>query len=112
MESLDLAGVGIEPEHRTGIEIITGVIGARPRRGIAGAPIDRLGVLVVGAGHPGGCAAGFPVVAAPGVVARFALAGNGEGPPQFLAVIGIERDDITPHAEFATGTADDNLAVN
>src|ERR1700721_3838760 len=103
MESLDLAGIGIEPKHRTGIEIVTRVIGARPRRGIAGAPINRLGVLVVGAGHPGGSAAGLPVVSAPGVVAGLALAGDGESPPQFLAVIGIERDDITPHAEFTAG---------
>src|SRR5665213_1361363 len=96
VERLDLAALGIEREHGTGVEIVTGVIGARPRCRIAGAPVDRLGVLVVGAGHPGGSTTGFPVVSAPGVVAGLALAGDGEGAPQFLAIIGVERHDISP----------------
>ena len=85
---------------------------ARPGRGIAGAPIDRPGLGIVVAGHPGRCAARFPVVAAPRFVAGLARAGNGEGPPQFLAGIGIVGNDIAAHAELAAGTADDHLAVD
>ena len=44
---LDLAGVGIQPEHGAGVEIVAGMQVARPRCGVADAPIDGLGVLVV-----------------------------------------------------------------
>src|SRR6185437_176019 len=97
---LDLAGAGIEPEHGAGIEIVAGVHLTRPRRGIADAPINGLRVVVVRAGHPGRTAAGLPVVALPGVVAGLALTRNGEGPPELLAVLGIEGRDITPDAEL------------
>src|SRR5665213_4573202 len=106
---LDLAGVGIEPEHRAAVEIVAGVIGARPGRGVSGTPVDRPGVLVVGPGHPGGSAAGIQVIAAPGVMAGLAFARDRKGPPQLLAVIGVERDDIAANAEFAARAADDNL---
>src|SRR5882672_609401 len=89
VECLYLAGVRIEPEHRACVEIIAGVSVARPRCGVADAPIDCLEVWIVGTRHPGRSAARFPVVASPGVVARLALAGDGEGPPQLLARVGI-----------------------
>src|SRR4029077_20603802 len=104
----DLARVGIKREHGAGVEIVAGVNVAWPRCGVANAPIDGLGVRVVIAGHPGRSAAGFPVVAAPGVVAGLTLAVYGEVPPQLLAVIGIKRNDIAADAEFAARTADDN----
>ena len=85
---------------------------ARPGCGVAGAPIDGLGLDVVVAGHPGRRATRFPVVTAPGFVTGLARARNGEGPPQFLAVLGVVRDDIAAHAEFTAGTADDHLAVD
>src|SRR5690348_7567331 len=100
---LDLAGAGIEPQHGAGIEIVAWMQGTRPSCGVAAAPIDGLGVLVVGAGHPGGAAAGLPVVALPGVMAGLALAGDGEGSPQLLAVFGIEGRDITADTELAAG---------
>src|SRR6185436_11560327 len=85
---------------------------ARPRCGVAGAPIDCLGVWIVVACHPGRSATRFPVVAFPRIVTWFTRAGNGEGPPQFLARVGIKGNDVAAHAEFATGTADDHLAVD
>src|SRR3569833_157647 len=100
---LDLAGVGIEREHRGGVEIVAGMSLAGPRRGVADAPIDRLGLLVVIAGHPGGAAAVLPVVSLPGLVARLAFARNGEGPPQLLAVLGVIGGDIAAHAKLAAG---------
>src|SRR5690348_6919942 len=45
-------------------------------------------------------------------MAGLALAGNGEGTPQFLAVIGVEGDDISTHAELAARAADDDLAID
>src|ERR1700689_2896138 len=112
VECLDLTAVGIEPDHGAGVEIVTGMSSTRPGCGVADAPIDGLEVLVVGAGHPGGSAAGFPVVAGPRVMAGLTLARDGEGPPQFLAVIGVERDDVAAHAEFTAGTADDDFSVH
>src|SRR6185437_10208873 len=96
---LDFAGRDIKPEDGAGVEIVAGMPGAGPWPGIADAPIDRLGVLVVVAGHPGRPAAGFPVIPLPGVVAGLACAGNGESPPEFLAVVGIEGNHISAHAE-------------
>src|SRR5262249_21585081 len=81
MVRLDLAGRGVKRENRAGVEIVAGVGIARPGRGVSDAPIDGLGVLVVGAGHPGGAAALLPVIALPGVMARLALARDGKGPP-------------------------------
>ena len=109
---LDLAGLGIEAEHGGCIEVVTGVGVPGPRRSITDTPINGLGVLVIVAGHPGRSAAGFPVVASPGVMAGFAGAGDGEGPPQFLAAVGVIRDDIAPDAEFAAGAADNDLSVD
>jgi len=43
---------------------------------------------------------------------RFALGGNGEGAPQFLAVIGIEARDVAAHAELAARATDEHLAVH
>src|ERR1700752_2805267 len=85
---------------------------ARPGRSIADAPIDRLGVLVVGAGHPGRPTAVFPIVTLPGVMPRFALSRNGEGPPELLAAIGIECGNVTANPELAAGTSHDDLAVD
>src|SRR5215475_2280851 len=112
VERLDLAGIDIEPEYGGGIEVVARMDIARPGCGVAYPPIDRLRVLVVIAGHPGGAAAGLPVVPLPGFVAGLAWAGNGESPPQFLAVVGVEGHDISADAELTARTADDDLAVD
>src|SRR5207245_6256424 len=78
----------------------------------ADAPIDCLGVDIVSTCHPGRSAARFPVVASPGVVTWLTFAGDGEGPPQFLAGVGIVGNDVTTHAELTAGTADDHLSIN
>src|ERR1700733_1677262 len=103
VESLDLAALGIKREHGGGVEIVAGMICTRPGGRVAGTPINCLGVFIVGARHPGGRATRFPVVTPPCVMAWLTFAGGGEGPPQFLAVIGVERNDVTPDAEFAAG---------
>src|SRR3569832_1695312 len=52
MIGLDLAVRGIERQHRARIEVVARVDRARPWRGIADAPVDGLGVLVIVTGHP------------------------------------------------------------
>src|ERR1700759_595511 len=112
MEGLDLAGLRVESEHGSSIKVVAGMSRPGPGCGVADAPIDGLGVLVVSAGHPGGTTTRFPVVAAPRVMARLTLARNSEGPPKFLAIVGVKRNDITPDTEFAAGPTDDNFSVH
>src|SRR5215469_7909631 len=112
VKCLDFAGRNVKGEHRGRVEIVTRVGVSGPGRGVADAPIDGLRVLVVVAGHPGGAATLLPIIAAPRFMAGFTLAGNGEGTPQFLAVIGIERRDVAAYAELAAGAADEHLAVD
>src|SRR5665213_3452160 len=112
VERLDLAVLGIEPDHGTRVETVTGVESARPRRGVADTPLTGYSVLVVGTGHPGRSAARLPVVALPCVMAGLAFARDGEGAPQFLAIVGVERDDIAANAKFATRAADHYFSVH
>src|SRR5689334_17580458 len=112
VEGLDLAGSDIKPQHGAGIKIVAGMPGAGPGRGIADTPIDRLRIWVIIPGHPGRAAAGFPVIPLPSFMTGLALAGNGEGAPQLLAVVGVEGNDISAHAELAARAADDDLAVD
>ena len=73
-----LAGVGVDREDASGVEIVAG---ARPAveigGGIAGAPINSVEIGIVSAGHPGGAAAAKIKVARPAVGTEFAGAGNG-----------------------------------
>src|SRR5215467_5282508 len=85
---------------------------AGPRCGIADTPIDKIQCGIVIAGHPGRATAILPVVALPGLIAGFARAGDREGAPQLLAVIGVVGDDIAAYAIFAARPADDDLAVD
>src|SRR6266404_478750 len=85
---------------------------ARPWGRIAYAPIDCLGVLVVISGHPSRATAGLPIVTAPSLAAGLAERGNSEGAPQLFAAGRIIRYDVSPNAEFTTGTADNHLSVD
>ena len=110
---LDLAGVAIERDGRGRVEIVARPLIAEPGRGVAGAPVDRIGVGIVVAGHPGGCAAGLPGVGfLPGLAAGLAGRRNGEGLPCGLAGFGVERCDKAAHAELAAGDADQHFALH
>src|SRR6266699_3605001 len=109
---VDLASGGIEAELGACVEIVAWMSIPRPGCGVTDAPINGLGVLVIVAGHPSRSAARLPVIAFPRVMTGLTLARDGEGPPQFLAVVSIERDDIAPDAELAAGAADDDFSVD
>src|SRR5207248_4240417 len=83
-----------------------------PGRGVADTPVYEVQGGINIAGHPGRAAAVLPVVALPGLVARFAGPRDGEGAPQLLAVIGVVGHNVAAHAVFAARTADENLAVH
>src|SRR5215467_8330893 len=74
VEKFQFAGIDIEPDNRARIKIVarTGaacfIIRARPvveRRGVGGAPPDRVAGGVEGAGHPAATAAGAPGLVTP-----------------------------------------------
>ncbi len=111
--ALDLTGVAIERERGGRVQIVARPLITEPRRSVAGAPIDHVGVGIVVAGHPGGAAAGLPGVRLlPGVTARLARRGNAVGLPHRLAGLGVERLDEATHAELTAGNADQHPALH
>ena len=125
---LDRAVVRVQRQARGGIQVVAGTQVRVPRRRVAGAEQQRVGVRIVVTAQPGRRAAGLPQVARPGL-ARFAAGDAGldllailphvahvtfhgrTGPQQFaiLRVVGL---DLAHHAEFTTGNAGDELAVD
>ena len=101
MIGLDLSGVRIERDRRTGVEIIAGMQIARPGRGVADAPVRQVAPRVVVAGDPDGPAARLPRLALPGVAALILRARDRVGPPDLLAGVGVVGRDIGAHAELA-----------
>src|SRR6266481_2386475 len=108
MVELELAGVGIEPDDRGGVEVGAGSrpallpIRAAPveqRRRVSGAPPHRIGFRIVSAGHPAAAAAGAPGVAAPG---RLGLVGAGDGEelPLLLPGLAVDAEDRSAPRPF------------
>src|SRR6185369_2206762 len=96
--ALDLAGVAIERDGGGRVEVVTRTLIAKPWRSVAGTPIDRIGVGVVIAGHPGGSTAGFPGVGLlPGVGSRLAGCRYRVGLPHRLAGFAVERLNEAAH---------------
>src|SRR5215831_16338162 len=101
MIEFELAGIDIEPDHGTRIEVIARagaarfVIEARPiveRRRIAGTPPDRVAGGVEGARHPTATAAGAPVLVPPGLQ-RVLRAADGQKLPFLLTGSGVDAED-------------------
>ena len=66
-----LAGVGVQRDHRTAVEIVAHAdIAVLIRARVADAPIGEVERRIVGARHPYRCAAGLPGIARPGFVTR------------------------------------------
>ena len=84
---------------------------ARPRRGVAGAPVREVELGIVVASEPDGHAAGLPGVAGPGVVSWLARAGDGVGPPHLLPGARVERRDVPADAQLPAGCPDHDLAL-
>src|ERR1051326_5438847 len=109
----EFAGIGIERDDGIGIKIV-----ARPLIGVpigprvANSPISEVERGIVGARVPNGSAAILPIVAAPGLVARFAGSRNGVETPSFLTGLGVIGRDETAYAELATTHADDDFVLH
>ena len=109
----ELAGVAIERHERTGVEVVAAArIGIPVGTGIADAPVDQVGFGIVGAGDPGGAAAGLPGVAGPGFVAGFAGSGNGVEAPRAAAGLRVVGIDEAADAGFAAADTDQDFAAN
>ncbi len=105
------ARLPVERHERAGVEVVAGTDVAIPvGAGVADAPIKKIQLGVVGAGKPGGPAARLPTVAAPGVVAGLAGAGDGDEPPATLARLRVVAVEKAPDARLAAAHADDHLA--
>ena len=108
-----LAGIGVERENASGVEIVAG-----PRRTVkiggrvASAPINGVEFGIIGARHPGGTAATKIKVAWPALGARLARAGNGPEMPCLLAGLGVKGGDETPNAVVTSGGADNDFVFD
>src|SRR6185312_4285516 len=120
MVELQFAGIRIQRDDRTGVEVVAGTRTARlpigpalvvERRRVGGAPPDRVGLGVVGAGYPAAAAAGAPAFVAPGLHG-FVGAGDGEELPHLLAGLGIDAEDRPAAGPLATLAADDHLVLD
>ncbi len=110
---LDLAGVSIERDGRGRVEVVAGALIAEPGGGVAGAPVDRVGVGIIVAGHPSGCTTGLPGIRLfPGLAAGLSGCRDGEGLPRGLAGFGVERSDEAAHTELTAGDADEHFALH
>ncbi len=109
----ELAGVAVERDEGTGIEIVAGAGVAIPiGGGIADAPVEEVQRGVVGAGDPSGAATGFPGVVLPGFVAGFAGFWNGMEAPFPLACFCMVGVEPTTDAGFAAAGADDDFVLD
>ena len=120
VEELELAGVRVQGDHRACVEVVAGAralglpVRAAPvieRRRIGGAPPHRVGLGVVGAGHPAAAAAGAPALIAPGLH-RLVIGGDGEEFPQLLAGLGVDAEDRAAAGPLAALAADDDLVLD
>ena len=110
---LQRAGVGVERDHRVGVEVVAGPqvrvpVGA----GVADAPVGQVERRVVRRRQPHRSAAGLPRVAAPRLVAALARPRHRVEAPQLLAGGGIERGDEAANAVLAAADADEDLVLH
>ena len=111
---LEFAGVRVEGDDGIGIEICARAFGAVVGgSGIAGGPVKKIKLGIVGAGDPGGSAAtGRGIGAGPGVAAGFAGGGDGVEAPSALAGGNVLGVDETADAVFAAGDTDDDFVFD
>src|SRR5439155_21257628 len=108
----EFPGVGIESEHRAGVQILARAkVAVVIRPWIAGTPVDQVQLRVVGAVVPGGRAAGLPGIARPGAEIGFAGLGNRVEAPEMFACSGVVSIQESGDAVLATGHSDDDLVL-
>src|SRR6185503_15142250 len=106
-----LAGVHLERDDGARVQVVTGPRVARPRAGVAGAPVREPELRVVAAGDPHRCAAGLPRIAGPRVVAGLAWARDRVRLPHLVAGLGVERGHEAANAALAARHAYHDLAA-
>src|SRR5690606_33632903 len=107
------AVIDVEGNGRVGEEVVARAeLGVEHRHRIGGTPDGHASGRIVRAGLPQRTTAGPPgiVVVLPGLVAGFARARDGVGPPLLFAALGIEGGEPAAGTPVALGLADQNLA--
>ena len=108
-----LAGIRIERDHGTAIEIVAPALVAVPvRTGISDAPISQVEIRIVGTRHPHGSAPSLPRIASPGFVARLARARDGVKSPNFFARFHIVGRQETADTVLTAGGTDNHLVLH
>ena len=108
-----LAGGGVERQHGIGVEIVAEagaalVVGG----GVTGAPVDGVGIGIVGSCHPRRAPAGFSGLAGPGGAVGVARLRYGMCPPQAFpgfCIIGVQK---TVERAFAGRDPDNDLVTH
>ena len=101
------SGGGIERQDAVGEQIVAAafaIIGVRPR--IAGSPVERIGLGIIGTGLPGCTAASRDGRSLPRLKARIAVGRNGPVAPDAFAGGGFVRRKETADAPVAARDAD------
>src|ERR1700722_9608409 len=99
--ALKLAGVRIQGDRRTGVQIVSGMQVARPRSRVADAPIGKVPPRIVVSGDPDGAPPGRPRVAFPAAAAGLLRPWNGVKPPRLLAGLGVVGGNEGADAKLA-----------
>src|SRR5262249_28168272 len=110
-----LAGIGIEGNNGTSIEVVAlALIAVAIRAWISDAPVCQVAVRIVGTCHPDRSSAVLPGIAVcrPSLMAGFARSGNGVKAPGFFPGLCIVCRDEAADAILATGGSNDNLVLH
>ena len=110
--TLQFAGVGVECKGRVGVEVVAGACVPEPGASVAHSPIGEVERRIVVTGHPDRSTAGAPRLARPCRASGLARGWNRVPFPDLVAGPRIERRYEPADAVFATGSADDDLAVH
>ena len=109
-----LAGVGVEGDHRVGIQVVAGAIVAVPAGiGIAGSPICQVELGIVRAGHPNRAAAVLPRLAGPGLGDRI-VGGHRRRvkAPDFFPGLDVVGADPAVGALLVGGRSENDLVLD
>src|SRR5262249_32164636 len=109
----NLAGLWAYCEYRRGVEAVAAFTRPRViRLRVAGPPIDKVEVGIVGAGAPGRAAAMLPgVIVGPGLRARLALRPDRVAAPELLAGLRVPAVEEAARGGFAARHPGDQHAV-
>src|SRR6185295_8899829 len=109
----ELAIVGIQRDHRTGIEVIAKASPSIPiGTGIPCSPVGQVQVGIVGTSNPDRRPAILPGVAAPGLAAGLSRAWNRIESPDFPAAVDVPCGHEPADTILSTGRACNDLVLD